>query len=632
MDNSRQNPQGSPNHSPNSRSLNAPGHVVPTNASHAAQSLVPGAPRSAAQEGLPQHHVMQQTQQMNSSQGHYGQQRGMAIGVGGIQHGLPGIQQHLQQQGVQGRTTHVNYAQSTHAQQLQQFANAQRQQQQQQQQQQHSSPQQVQGWSVPNPLGTGQSIHFGGNRTSAVPQQQARPSTMQKQPQQAQMQQASAAQGASKPKPKVVLSTEAKQALAKAIWSAIRSPTGTIAPDLMNTALKTGLPRHAIENAARVAREREAAKRKGMQTGAGAAMKPAPQMQQQPAMAPSAPRAPPQQQQQQPQPRIQPIQPTLQASRPIQQSQQTPPVQQPVQQAKEMQAKMKERAEWKRVQNGIFMVQKDRFLAVPFSVGAMVHSTDVAPTIPPSRKRPRSVFLDEALKLQQQLQGRKAAGLSTSISVTTEPLLDPERYKRIKIEPKKFAKGLDRVARKARQSVADTLVKQHKELAKAIASHQQDFFKFHRQRKAESVKLSKAIRDSFDKEAKKLEKDAIQAEKARLAALKANDMTAYSKLLEETKNDRLKFLLDKTEKHFTQISSLLQERSSDFGSSATAGNTSYYASAHMKTEEVRQPTILVGGDLKEYQMAGLQWLVSLYNNNLNGILADEMGLVSHSQP
>lgn len=27
-----------------------------------------------------------------------------------------------------------------------------------------------------------------------------------------------------------------------------------------------------------------------------------------------------------------------------------------------------------------------------------------------------------------------------------------------------------------------------------------------------------------------------------------------------------------------------------------------------------------------YQMEGLQWMVSLYNNNLNGILADEMGL------
>eukprot|EP01103_Thecamoeba_quadrilineata_P008118 TRINITY_DN178_c0_g1_i1.p1 TRINITY_DN178_c0_g1~~TRINITY_DN178_c0_g1_i1.p1 ORF type:complete len:1214 (-),score=312.38 TRINITY_DN178_c0_g1_i1:29-3670(-) len=53
----------------------------------------------------------------------------------------------------------------------------------------------------------------------------------------------------------------------------------------------------------------------------------------------------------------------------------------------------------------------------------------------------------------------------------------------------------------------------------------------------------------------------------------------------------------------------------------------YYAIAHSIEEEItQQPEILVGGVLKEYQMYGLQWLVSLYNNNLNGVLADEMGL------
>ena len=124
--------------------------------------------------------------------------------------------------------------------------------------------------------------------------------------------------------------------------------------------------------------------------------------------------------------------------------------------------------------------------------------------------------------------------------------------------------------------------------------------------------------------------DLGEAEKARLAALRANDMTAYSKLLEETKNDRLKYLLDKTEKHFTQISSLLQKRNDDgqavVQTTSEGGTASYYSSAHVHNEEVRQPSILVGGDLKEYQLTGLQWLVSLYNNKLNGILADEMGL------
>lgn len=48
------------------------------------------------------------------------------------------------------------------------------------------------------------------------------------------------------------------------------------------------------------------------------------------------------------------------------------------------------------------------------------------------------------------------------------------------------------------------------------------------------------------------------------------------------------------------------------------------------TEEVvDQPKLLRppgNAQLREYQIVGLQWMVSLYNNHLNGLLADEMGL------
>jgi superfamily II DNA or RNA helicase len=54
--------------------------------------------------------------------------------------------------------------------------------------------------------------------------------------------------------------------------------------------------------------------------------------------------------------------------------------------------------------------------------------------------------------------------------------------------------------------------------------------------------------------------------------------------------------------------------------------TRFFSMAHSKTEDVIQPSMLVGGTLKDYQMKGLQWMVSLYNSKLNGILADEMGL------
>jgi ATP-dependent helicase STH1/SNF2 len=55
------------------------------------------------------------------------------------------------------------------------------------------------------------------------------------------------------------------------------------------------------------------------------------------------------------------------------------------------------------------------------------------------------------------------------------------------------------------------------------------------------------------------------------------------------------------------------------------GKIDYYAVAHRVREKVtKQPSLLVGGTLKDYQVKGLQWMVSLYNNRLNGILADEM--------
>uniref|UniRef100_A0A9J7ZB12 SWI/SNF related BAF chromatin remodeling complex subunit ATPase 2 n=2 Tax=Cyprinus carpio TaxID=7962 RepID=A0A9J7ZB12_CYPCA len=64
--------------------------------------------------------------------------------------------------------------------------------------------------------------------------------------------------------------------------------------------------------------------------------------------------------------------------------------------------------------------------------------------------------------------------------------------------------------------------------------------------------------------------------------------------------------------------------------SVQAGQTSsqsYYGVAHAVIERVeKQSTLLINGTLKQYQIQGLEWMVSLYNNNLNGILADEMGL------
>ncbi|AET40640.1 SWI/SNF catalytic subunit SNF2 Ecym_6258 [Eremothecium cymbalariae DBVPG len=156
-------------------------------------------------------------------------------------------------------------------------------------------------------------------------------------------------------------------------------------------------------------------------------------------------------------------------------------------------------------------------------------------------------------------------------------------------------------------------------------------------------------------EQKRVERNAKQ----RLQALKSNDEEAYIKLLDQTKDTRITHLLKQTnafldsltkavkdQQKYTQekIHSHLQDEESSSSSGSDDGKLNklssavdvgddereridYYEVAHKIKEDVKkQPSILVGGTLKEYQIKGLQWMVSLFNNHLNGILADEMGL------
>lgn len=130
-------------------------------------------------------------------------------------------------------------------------------------------------------------------------------------------------------------------------------------------------------------------------------------------------------------------------------------------------------------------------------------------------------------------------------------------------------------------------------------------------------------------ESKKLEKTARQ----RLQALKSNDEEAYMKLLDQTKDHRITHLLKQTNlfldslAHAVKAQQLGDPEPQEQNPDEVREKIDYYQVAHSIKEEIKeQPKMLVGGQLKEYQLKGLQWMVSLYNNKLNGILADEMGL------
>lgn len=59
---------------------------------------------------------------------------------------------------------------------------------------------------------------------------------------------------------------------------------------------------------------------------------------------------------------------------------------------------------------------------------------------------------------------------------------------------------------------------------------------------------------------------------------------------------------------------------------ADSENTANGDQSVKPTMSARQPALVTGGVLRDYQLAGVEWLISLWENGLNGILADEMGL------
>ncbi|CAA3001319.1 probable ATP-dependent DNA helicase CHR12 [Olea europaea subsp. europaea] len=165
---------------------------------------------------------------------------------------------------------------------------------------------------------------------------------------------------------------------------------------------------------------------------------------------------------------------------------------------------------------------------------------------------------------------------------------------------------------------------------------------------------------------------ATRAEKLRFQALKADDQEAYMKMVEESKNERLTMLLGKTNELLGRLGAAVQRQKDaehdgiealqnsdadllELSGSRTdtpgqsppeededvdndsdrqvktgdllEGQRKYNSAVHSIEEKVtEQPAMLQGGELRPYQLEGLQWMLSLFNNNLNGILADEMGL------
>ncbi|RAL44280.1 hypothetical protein DM860_015640 [Cuscuta australis] len=233
------------------------------------------------------------------------------------------------------------------------------------------------------------------------------------------------------------------------------------------------------------------------------------------------------------------------------------------------------------------------------------------------------------------------------------------------LKKKRDAERLSRIEEEARNRVETKKRKFFSDILNATRELQQHVLAVQKRRKQRN--------DGIQAWHARQRQRATRAEKLRFQALKADDQEAYMKMVDESKNERLRLLLQNTNDLLGRLGAAVQRQKdadhdgieplegsgSDLpeltasktgtpGQSAPVenedvvdnespcdtktndlleGQRKYNSAVHSIQEKVtEQPAMLQGGELRPYQLEGLQWMLSLFNNNLNGILADEMGL------
>ncbi|KAK7412595.1 hypothetical protein VNO78_04077 [Psophocarpus tetragonolobus] len=145
--------------------------------------------------------------------------------------------------------------------------------------------------------------------------------------------------------------------------------------------------------------------------------------------------------------------------------------------------------------------------------------------------------------------------------------------------------------------------------------------------------------DSIDPEISKREKARLREmqkmKKQKIQEILDAQNAAIDADINKRGKGRLKYLLQQTElfAHFAKGDQSSSQNSRGRGRHASKVTEEEEDEEYLKEEEdgvantrlVTQPSC-IQGKMRDYQLAGLNWLIRLYENGINGILADEMGL------
>lgn len=285
----------------------------------------------------------------------------------------------------------------------------------------------------------------------------------------------------------------------------------------------------------------------------------------------------------------------------------------------------------------------------PFKENFLDEKPDFSHPHSTTHGKTRAMIELRSLRVLEKQRALRASVAERLAHGTNLPLNRVE-FRRVRKPTVRDARQTETLERKQRADRERQAKQRHVAQLNVICSHGREVIQVNRYAQDKIQKLGKAVQ-SFHAHAEKEEQKRIERiSKERLKALKADDEEAYMKLIDTAKDTRITHLLRQTDSYLDSLAQAVRaqqtdgpeafahfEQEAEPASEATFGAVSsladgeekdkvdYYAVAHKIREKVtKQPDLLVGGKLKEYQVKGLQWMVSLYNNKLNGILADEM--------
>ncbi|EXJ80412.1 hypothetical protein A1O1_08557 [Capronia coronata CBS 617.96] len=301
-----------------------------------------------------------------------------------------------------------------------------------------------------------------------------------------------------------------------------------------------------------------------------------------------------------------------------------------------------ERLVYNRVQ-----ARKAELASLPANIGSWDTSKPADPTVDHTLKIKALIEFKKLSLLQKQRELRheiqQELYLYDNLAMTANRSLH-RRMKKQSLREARITEKLEKQQRDARENKEKTRQTNH---LQSIIAHGQEVRNNAISQRGRIQKLGRTMITHHQHMEREEQKRIERTAKQRLQALKANDEETYLKLLGQAKDSRITHLLKQTDGFLQQLAASVraqqriaaeawkgedkyldeQEEEDESGDEDGQGKVDYYAVAHRIKEEVNeQPAMLVGGTLKEYQLKGLQWMISLFNNNLNGILADEMGL------